>query len=89
MDKDASIQDEEQYRSLVEQFMRKLGRQRQRLETYMEKKRGARRKIRPKTIMRPRGYKSAGRKLVGDKPTGRKPPGYKSAGKNPPDYKPP
>lgn len=70
-------EDEEEYRSLVEQFMRKPGRQRRRLETYMDMKRGARRKSRPKKVLRPRGYRLAGKKRPVYKPAEKKPPGDK------------
>lgn len=81
IDADAFRADEEEYKALEEQFMKNPRRQRRRLETYMDMKRGARRKSRPKKVLRPRGYRLAGRRITSVSkpvvPAVRKPPGDK------------
>lgn len=78
LDADAFKADEEEYKALKEQFEKHPLRQRRRLETYMDMKRGARRKSRQRRVLRPRGYRLAGRRITSfSKPVVRKPPGDK------------
>ena len=85
IDAEVFEQDAAEYDFIVGKFLKNPDRQRRRLETYMEVKRGARRRNRGVTKLEgPRDGRKPQRPW-----DGRKPPGYKPDGRKPPDYKPP